>query len=125
VLDAEVGGERRTLAVDGGELPGLGGVGLATVELDEEQVGDVVRVGRVLGEGGLQMESVDAAGPGGIAATVEGRRVVFAEDVSEDQVQALGDVMGRWREVAVFDLRSPGRVVVTADAEVGDGTGSL
>jgi hypothetical protein len=50
---------------------------------------------------------------------------VFAEDVSEEQVQALGDVMGRWREVAVFDLRSPGRVVVTADAEVGDGTGSL
>jgi hypothetical protein len=34
-------------------------------------------------------------------------------------------VMGRWRESAVFDLRSPGRLVVTADAEVGDGTGSL
>jgi hypothetical protein len=125
VLDAEVEGERRTLALDGGELPGLGGVGLARLELDEDQVGDVLRVGRVLREGGLQMESVDAAGPGGIAATVEGRRVVFAEDVSEDQARALGDVMGRWREAAVFDLRSPGRVVVTADAEVGDGTGSL
>jgi hypothetical protein len=125
VLDAEVEGERRTLALDGGELPGLGGAGLARVELDEDQVGDLLRVGRVLREGGLQMESVDAAGPGGIAATVEGRRVVFAEDVSEDQVQALGDVMGRWREAAVFDLRSPGRVVVTADAEVGDGKGSL
>ncbi len=125
VLDAEVEGERRTLALDGGELPGLGGVGLARLELDEDQVGDVLRVGRVLREGGLQMESVDAAGPGGIAATVEGRKVVFAEDVSEDQVRALGDVMGRWREAAVFDLRSPGRVVVTADAEVGDGTGSL
>ena len=125
VLDAEVEGERRTLALDGGELPGLGGAGLARVELDEDQVGDVLRVGRVLREGGLQMESVDAAGPGGIAATVEGRRVVFAEEVSEDQVQALGDVMGRWREAAVFDLRSPGRVVVTADAEVGDGKRSL
>ena len=125
VLDAEVEGERRTLALDGGELPGLGGAGLARVELDEDQVGDVLRVGRVLREGGLQMESVDAAGPGGIAATVEGRKVVFAEDVSEDQARALGDVMGRWREAAVFDLRSPGRVVVTADAEVGDGTGSL
>ena len=125
VLDAEVEGERRTLAVDGGELPGLGGVGLARLELDEDQVGDVLRVGRVLREGGLQMESVDAAGPGGIAATVEGRKVVFAEDVSEDQARALGDVMGRWREAAVFDLRSPGRVVVTADAEVGDGAGSL
>ena len=125
MLDAEVEGERRTLALDGGELPGLGGAGLARVELDEDQVGDVLRVGRVLREGGLQMESVDAAGPGGIAATVEGRKVVFAEDVSEDQARALGDVMGRWREAAVFDLRSPGRVVVTADAEVGDGTGSL
>jgi hypothetical protein len=125
VLDAEVGGERKMLALDGGELPGLGGMDLAVVELDEDQVGDVLRVGRVLREGGLQMESVDAAGPGGIAATVEGRRVVFAEEVSEDQARALGDVMGRWREAAVFDLRSPGRVVVTADAEVGDGTGSL
>jgi len=125
VLDAEVEGERKTLALDGGELPGLGGAGLARVELDEDQVGDVLRVGRVFREGGLQMESVDAAGPGGIAVTVEGRRVVFAEEVSEDQVQALGDVMGRWREAAVFDLRSPGRVVVTADAEVGDRKGSL
>ena len=125
VLDAKVEGERKTLALDGGELQGLGGTGLARVELDEDQVGDVLRVGRVLRERGLQMESVDAAGPGGIAATVEGRRVVFAEEVSEDQVLALGEVMGRWRESAVFDLRSPGRVVVTVDAEVGDGTGSL
>jgi hypothetical protein len=125
VLDAEVEGERKTLALDGGELQGLGGTGLARVELDEDQVGDILRVGRVLRAGGLQMESVDAAGPGGIAATVEGQRVVFAEEVSEDQVLALGTVMGRWRESAVFDLRSPGRLVVTADAEVGDGTGSL
>ena len=125
VLDAEVEGERKTLALDGGELQGLGGTGLARVELDEDQVGDILRVGRVLREGGLQMESVDAAGPGGIAATVEGQRVVFAEEVSEDQVLALRNMMGRWRESAVFDLRSPGRLVVTADAEVGDGTGSL
>ena len=125
VLDAEVEGERKTLALDGGELQGLGRTGLAKVELDEDQVGDILRVGRVLREGGLQMESVDAAGPGGIAATVEGQRVVFAEEVSEDQVLALRNVMGRWRESAVFDLRSPGRLVVTADAEVGDGTGSL
>ncbi len=125
VLDAEVEGERRTLALDGEELPGLGGVGLRRVELDEDQVGDVLRVGRVLKEGGLRMESVDHAGPGGIAATVEGRRVIFAEEVSGAQARALGEVMGRWREPAVLDLRSPGRVVVAADADVGDGTGSL
>ena len=125
VLDAEVEGERRTLALDGGELPGLGETGLNRVELDEDQVGDVLRVGRVLREGGLRMESVDAAGPGGIAATVEGRTIVFAGEVSGLQVQALDEVMGRWREGVVFDLRSPGRVVATMDAEVGDGTGSL
>ncbi len=125
VLDAEVEGQRRTLALDGAELPGLGGASLQRVELDEDQVGDVLRVGRILKEGGLLMESVDAAGPGGIAATVEGRRVVFADEVSGEQVRALGDVMGRWRESAVFDLRSPGRVVATADADVGDGKGSL
>lgn len=125
VLDAEVEGERRTLALDGGELPGLGGTGLNRVELDEDQVGDVLRVGRVLREGGLRMESVDAAGPGGIAATVEGRTIVFAGEVSGLQVRALDEVMGRWREGVVFDLRSPGRVVATMDAEVGDGTGSL
>ena len=125
VLDAEVEGERRTLALDGGELPGLGGTGLNRVELDEDQVGDVLRVGRVLREGGLRMESVDAVGPGGIAATVEGRTIVFAGEVSGHQVQALDEVMGRWREGVVFDLRSPGRVVATMDAEVGDGTGSL
>lgn len=125
VLDAEVEGQRRTLALDGGALPGLGGTSLQRVELDEDQVGDVLRVGRVFKAGGLRMESVDDAGPGGIAATVDGRRVVFAEEVSEAQVRALGDVMGRWREPVVFDLRSPGRVVATADADVGDGTGSL
>jgi hypothetical protein len=125
VLDAQVEGERRTLALDGSELPGLGGVSLARLELDEDQVKDVLRVGRDLGEGGLRLESVDRAGPGGVAATVEGRRIVFAGDVSEPQVQALGELMGRRREPAVFDLRSPDRVVVTGDAEVGDGTGSL
>lgn len=125
VLDVEVGGERRTLAVDGEVLPGLGGVSLARLELNEDQVGDVLRIGRVLREGGLRMESVDEAGPGGIAATVEGRRVVFAGDVSGEQARALDEVMGRWPEPAVFDLRSAERVVVTADGDVGDGTGSL
>ena len=69
--------------------------------------------------------SVDRAGPGGIAATVDGRTVLFAGDVSGDQVRALGGLMDRWGEPAVFDLRSPDRVVVTVDADVGDGKGSL
>lgn len=125
VLDAEVEGERRTLALDGEELPGLGGAGLARVELDEDQVGEVLRVGRMFEGGGLTLGAVDAAGPGGIVATVEGRRVVFSGDVSAGQVRALGGLMRRHPAPAVFDLRSPGRVVVSEDAEVGDGKGSL
>ena len=124
VLDAEVEGRRRTLALDGTELSGLGGTGLERVELDGDQVEDVLRTGRMLEKGGLGMESVDDAGPGGILATVEGRRVVFAGGVSEEQVGALGGVMER-EASGVLDLRSPGRVVVLPDADVGDGTGSL
>lgn len=125
VLDAEVEGERRTLALDGVELPGLGGAGLARVELDQDQVGDVLRVGRMFEEGGLRLGSVDAAGPGGFAATVEGRRIIFSGSVSAGQVGALDGLMRRHPAPDVFDLRSPGRVVVTDDAEVGDGKGSL
>ncbi len=125
ILDAEVEGERRTLALDGSELPGLGGASLARIELDEDQVGDVLRVGRDLREGGLRLESVDRAGPGGVVATVAGHRVVFAGDVSESQVRALRDLVVDSSESTVFDLRSTGRVVVTDDAEVGDGRGSL
>ena len=125
VLDAEVEGERRTFALDGEELPGLGGASLATVDLDEDQVGDVLKVGRMLEEGGLRLGSVDAAGPGGVAATVEGRRIVFSGDISSGQVRALEGVMRDHPAPAVLDLRSPGRVVVTDDAEVGDGRGSL
>lgn len=116
-LYAEVGEERRVLAPNGTELPGLGGANLSRLELDEDQVGDVLRLGRVLGEGGMTLDSVDAAGPGGIAATVEGRRVVFAEGVGGDQARALSDVMELHPDAAVLDLRSPGRVVVSASSD--------
>ncbi len=115
VLDAEVDGKRRVLALDGAELPGLGGAGLSRVELDEDQVVDVLRFGRVLRENGLEMGSLEGAGAAGFEAAVEGRRVFFSGEVSAEQARALGEVMERQPEASVLDLRSPDRVVVAAD----------
>ena len=115
VLDAEVDGERRVLALDGSELPGLGGAGLSRVSLDEDQVQDVLRFGRVLGDNGLEMGALEAAGAAGFEAAVGGRRVLFSGEVSADQARALGEVMERHPEASVLDLRSPDRVVVSAD----------
>ena len=118
VLYAEVAGERKTLALDGTELPGLGGAGLSRVELDEDQVGEVLRFGRVLRENGLEMEALEGAGPAGFEATVEGRSVVFSGGGDGAQAGALRGVMERHPDASVLDLRSPDRVVV-AGADVG------
>lgn len=115
VLDAEVDGERRVLALDGAELPGLGGAGLSRVELDEDQVLDVLRFGRVLRENGLEMVSLEGAGAAGFEAAVEGRQVLFSGEVGAQQARALQEVMKRHPEASVLDLRSPDRVVVAAD----------
>jgi hypothetical protein len=112
VLDAEVDGRRVILSSDGEELPGLGGAGLARVELDRDQVGGVLEFARVLSASGVRLDSVEAAGPEGIEATVEGRRVVFSGGVGEGQAGALTDIMRRHPEAETFDLRSPERVVV-------------
>ena len=78
VLDGEVNGRRIILAAEGTELPELGGADLGRVALDEDQLGEIVEFGRVLERNGVTLDSVDEVGPGGIEATVEGRRVVFA-----------------------------------------------
>ena len=112
VLDGEVNGRRVILTAEGRELPGLGGADLRKVELDEDQLGEIVEFGRVLKRNGVTLDSVDEVGPGGIEATVEGRRVIFSGSVGDGQVRALKDVM-RWHpEAPIFDLRSAERVVV-------------
>ena len=113
VLDAEVAGERKVLALDGTELPGLGGASLSRVELDEDQVMDVLRFGRVLKENGLEMSGLEEAGAAGYEAAVEGRRVIFSGEVGAEQVRGLQRVMDRHPDTSLLDLRSPGRVVVS------------
>jgi POTRA domain, FtsQ-type len=119
VLDAEVSGRRVILAADGEELPGLGGANPGRVELDEDQLREVVEFAKVLESNGVKLNSVDEAGPGGIEATVEGRRVVFSGDVGEGQARALEEIMSEHPGAPIFDLRSPQRVVVGSPSNGG------
>jgi hypothetical protein len=119
ILDAEVKGRRVILAVDGTELPGLGGAALRRVELDEDQLGEILEFARVLESNGVRLDSVDEAGLGGIEATVEGRRVVFSGGIGDGQARALEEIMSEHPEAQVFDLRSPQRVVVSGSSSGG------
>ena len=112
ILDAEVDGRRVILAADGIELPGLGGADLRRVELEEDQLEEALKFVKVLESNGVRLDSVDEVGPGGIEATVEGRRVVFSGGVGNEQVRALEEIMSEHPEAPIFDLRSPERVVV-------------
>ncbi len=112
VLDSEVDGRHVVLAEDGTELPGLGGASLKRVDLDEDQLREILEFARVLERNGIGLDSVDAVGPGGIEARVEGRRVVFSGNVAGEQAQALEGVMRENPKAGIFDLRSPERVVV-------------
>jgi POTRA domain, FtsQ-type len=123
VLDAEVNGRRVILAADGEELPGLGGADLGRVELDEDQLGEVLKFARILESNGVRLDSIDEAGPGGIEATVEGRRVVFSGDVGAGQARALEGIMSEHPEAPIFDLRSPQRVVVGVPSNGGAESG--
>jgi hypothetical protein len=117
VLDADVDGRRFVLSADGQELPGPGGAGLERVELDRDQVGEILVFARTLHSSGLTLDSIDGAGAAGFEATVEGRDVIFSENVGERRVIALKHIMPEHPEARVFDLRSPERVVVGAPHE--------
>jgi hypothetical protein len=125
VLNAEVDGRRTILAADGTRLPGLGGADLERVELDEDLLGEVVEFARVLDSNGVRLDSIDEAGPGGIEATVEGRRVVFSGDISDGQARVLEGVMAEHPDAEIFDLRTPQRVVVGGSSSAGADGGPL
>ena len=112
VLDGNLGSHRVVLAADGTELPGLGGANLKQVVLDEVQLEEIMRVSGILEKNGVVFDSVDAAGAGGVEATVEGRHVLFGGEVGDGQARALVDSMSSHPDAAYFDLRSPGRVVI-------------
>ena len=127
VLDGDLRGRRAVVSADGTELPGLGGAGLNRVELDEAQLEEIVKVGEVFEENYIVLDSVDEVDARGIAATVEGQRVLFASTVGSGQARALERLFVENPEAPYFDLRSPERVVVGAkpggDSEASSGAG--
>ncbi|MDQ3386405.1 MAG: FtsQ-type POTRA domain-containing protein [Actinomycetota bacterium] len=113
VIDAELEGRRAIMAGDGTELPGLGRSDLESVSLDGERLNDILKTVEILKDNGVDLDSVDAVDAAGVQATVEGRRILFGEVVRDGQAKVLRDVMERNPDAALFDLRSPGRVVVS------------
>ncbi|HEX8260425.1 MAG TPA: FtsQ-type POTRA domain-containing protein [Rubrobacteraceae bacterium] len=121
VLDGDLGGRRIVLSADGTELPGLGGTGLERIEIDEVQLEEILRVSRVLEDNGVMLDSVDGVGAKGVNATVEGRSVLFAENVSVGQALALEGLIEEHTDAPYFDLRTPERVVVGVEPGKGPG----
>jgi cell division protein FtsQ len=74
-----------------------------------------LRVGEVLDENEVALDSVDSVDAKGVEATVEGRRILFAGDIGDGQVRALEGLIEEHPETPYFDLRSPERVVIGAE----------
>ncbi len=113
VIDADLEGRRVIMAGDGTELPGLGKSDLESVSLDGERLKGILETVEILKDNGVDLDSVDAVDAAGVQATVEGRRIVFGDVVRDGQAKILQDVMERNPDAGRFDLRSPGRVVVS------------
>jgi POTRA domain, FtsQ-type len=126
VMDGDFDGRRVVLAADGTRLPGLGGASLAQVEVEEElQLEEISRIGKVLEESGVVLDSIDAIGAGGVEATVEGRRILLAGEVGDGQARLLKGLIEGQPEASYFDLRSPGRIATAAEPPTEVGTGSI
>lgn len=118
VLNGDLDGRLVILAADGTELPGLGGASLEHVEIDDEsRLEGILETGRVLERNGATLDSIDGVGPGGVEATVEGRPIIFSGSISDEQARALKSIMDEHPGAALFDLRSPDRIVVGGSSE--------
>jgi cell division septal protein FtsQ len=117
ILYAEVDGREIILSADGEELPGLGGAGLAKLELDRDQVGEILEFANALRRNGVRVDAIKGVDAGGIKATVAGRSVIFSRGVTNSQAEALKNIMLQHPDARVFDLRSPDRVVVGAPVQ--------
>ena len=112
MLKGEVDGQEVVFSGDGSELPKLGGVELERVEVGENRLRDILNVTRSIEKNGSSVGLISGVDPRGVTAMVNGRRVIFSKDVGKLQARALPRLMEQNPDAPVFDLRSPGRVVV-------------
>ncbi len=116
ILSGKMDGREVVYAADGTEIPRLGGVGLKSVALDQRRLEEILKAGKTLKNNGVAVDSIIGAGAYGVEAMVDGRRVVFAEEVGAQQARALPKLMSLYPQVPRFDLRSPERIVVEDQA---------
>lgn len=123
VLKGALNGREVVFASDGTELPTLGGTDLSAIELNEKRLESILSSGRTLEKSGASVELISGAGPGGVEALVDGRRVVFSDAVHTRQAETLAEVMRQNSDASVFDLRSPERVVIGGNSGTGESEG--
>ena len=112
VLKGEVGGREVVFAGDGSELPKLGGSKLKGVKLSESRLRGILDTIRSVERNGSEVGLISEVDSRGVQAVVNGRRVIFSGELEESQARALPELMEQNPDAPVFDLRSPGRVVV-------------
>ncbi len=122
-LSGEVDGRKAVFAADGTELPRLGGADLLGIETNEERLESILSSGQTLEKNGVAAESITGLSPGGVEALVDGRRVIFSDEVRAGQAATLPEVMRQNPDAPVFDLRSPERIVVEEVSVVGESEG--
>ena len=116
-LNGEIEGRKVVYATDGAKIPSLGGIGMKSVPLDEKRVEEILKAGKTLKNNDVTVESIVGAGPYGIEATVDGKKILFAGEIRPDQARALPKLMSNNPQVPSFDLRSPQRIVVGGRAD--------
>jgi hypothetical protein len=120
VFYGDLGGRRIVYSADGTELPGLGGVDLKRLTIDDEQLEELLRIGEVLEENGVPLDSIDGVDAKGVEATVEGHSVLCAGNVGGGQARALKGLIDEHPDTPYFDLRSPERVVIGEESDTGE-----
>lgn len=112
ILSGEIDARRVVYAIDGTEIPRLGGSKLESVALDQGRLEEILAAGKTLENNGVVVDSIVGTGSYGVEALVEGRRVLFAGEIGARQARALPELMDRYPQVPRFDLRSPERIAI-------------
>ncbi len=112
VLKGKIDGREIVFSEDGVELPRLGGTGLEEVKLSEDRLQDILETIQSVERNGSEVGLISEVDTRGVLAVVNGRRVIFSGGLEGAQVRALPGLMEQNPDAPVFDLRSPGRVVV-------------
>ena len=122
-VSGELEGRRFVYSADGTKVPGLGGIGMESVPLDPKRLEEILSAGRTLEENGVAIDSIVGVGPYGVEATVDGRKIIFAEEVRLHRPTHYQNLCSITHKYRVLICGSPERIVVEGRAD-GKASGS-